>query len=216
VAHRCGFASNDDPLGIALARTDEMLDNILNETNATEFELYLSDNYTNNFRYSIDPQYKANRKAARPVHLLEIKDHLYDKWNAQLSLGMEADDSLGIRQSACDVGTSVICTIDKDLMQIPGLHYNFVKKEFHTVEYIDGIRQLYLQLIIGDTSDNIKSIDRLGPVKAGKLLNHVTDEIEMFNIVRKLYNDDARLLKNGKLLYIRRVDDEMWEFPCGK
>ena len=228
VLHRCGYASDNDPLGIALARTDEMLDIMLNDLKADSFEVYMSDNYTNNFRYCIDPNYKANRKdQVRPVWYKEIKEHLFDKWNAELSLGMEADDSLGIRQTEelykFDPDSSfwdqpqflpsVICSIDKDLLQIPGSHYNFVKKEGRYVSPVEGTRQLYLQMLIGDTSDNIKGVDKIGPVKAGKLLNHIDDEYEMFEIVQGLYNNDERLLKNGKLLYIRREDNEEWNFP---
>ena len=215
ILYRNAWASNNDPLGIAIARTDEMIDLILHDTQAKTFDIYLSDDYTNNFRYQIDPNYKANRKdVARPVWYKEIKDHLFDKWNAQLSLGMEADDSLGIQQTAhTHDEDSVICSIDKDLMQIWGAHYNFVKKEWKQVGYVEGTRQLYLQLLIGDTSDNVKGVDRIGPVKAGKLLNHLTNEYEMFEVVRGLYNNDERLLKNGKLLYIRRYDDEIWNFP---
>ena len=215
VQYRCAWASNNDPLGIAIARTDEMIDLILTDTKADQFLIYMSDDYTNNFRYQIDPTYKANRKdVARPVWYKEIKDHLFEKWNAELSLGMEADDSLGITQTfhqevSNDVPT-VICSIDKDLLQIPGNHYNFVKKEWAEVGYIDGTRQLYLQLLIGDTSDNVKGVNRIGPVKAGKLLDHIDSEYEMFDVVRELYNDDERLLKNGQLLYIRRYDEEVW------
>lgn len=215
VQYRCAWASNNDPVGIAIARTDEMIDQILNDTKADTFEIYLSDDYTNNFRYQVDPTYKANRKdVARPVWYREIKDHLFDKWNADLSLGMEADDSLGIRQTsalaAYQEENCVICSIDKDLKQIPGNHYNFVKKEGFYVEQVEGTRQLYLQLLIGDTSDNVKGVDRIGPVKAGKLLNHITNEYQMFEVVRDLYNNDERLLKNGQLLYIRRYDEEVW------
>ena len=213
VQYRCSWASNNDPLGIAIARTDEMLDLMLYDVGATQFEIYISDDATNNFRYAIDPTYKANRKdQERPVWYKEIKEHLFDKWNAMLSLGMEADDSLGIRQieALAAEQDSVICSIDKDLKQIPGDHYNFVKKEWSEVSYMDGIRQLYLQLLIGDTSDNVKGVDRIGPVKAGKLLNHIDNEYEMFSIVRDAYNNDERLLKNGQLLYIRHYDGEVW------
>src|SRR3990167_7831206 len=222
VQYRCAWASNNDPVGIAIARTDEMIDLILNDTKADTFEIYLSDDYTNNFRYQIDPAYKANRKdQARPVWYKEIKEHLFDKWNAKLSLGMEADDSLGIRQTELNAQStyaelghkSMICSIDKDLQQIAGSHYNFVKKIATYIEPIDGTRQLYLQLLIGDTSDNVKGVDRIGPVKAGKLLNHITNEYDMFGVVRGLYNDDERLLRNGRLLYIRREDNEIWNFP---
>lgn len=224
IVYRCGFASEKDDEKIALLRANEMIETILQETAADEYELWISDNYSNNFRYQIDHLYKANRVQAKPIHYQAIKDFLFEHWNANLALGMEADDALGIEQTRCNewehtadgperVDESIICSVDKDLLQIPGQHYNFVKKEFHTVEYIDGVRQLYLQMLIGDTSDNIRGVEKIGKVKAGKLLNHITNEYEMFNIVRKLYNDDERLLKNGKLLYIRRKDDEQWSFP---
>ena len=218
VQYRCAWASNNDPLGIAIARTDEMIDLILHDTNAETFDIFMSDDYTNNYRYQIDPTYKANRKdLARPVWYREIKDHLFEKWNAELSLGMEADDSLGINQMKAHAANQeddcVICSIDKDLKQIPGNHYNFVKKEWSDVSFIEGTRQLYLQLLIGDTSDNVKGVNRIGPVKAGKLLDHIDNEYTMFTIVRELYNDDERLLKNGQLLYIRRYDNEIWNFP---
>ena len=218
VQYRGAWASNNDPLGIAIARTDEMIDRILHDTKAETFEIYMSDDDTNNYRYQIDPTYKANRKdVARPVWYKEIKDHLFEKWNAELSLGMEADDSLGINQMKAHAANQeddcVICSIDKDLMQIPGNHYNFVKKEWKDVSFVEGTRQLYFQLLIGDTSDNVKGVNRIGPVKAGKLLDHIDNEYEMFDVVRGLYNNDERLLKNGKLLYIRRYDDEIWNFP---
>lgn len=226
VVHRAGYASDNDPEDIALLRTDDMIDHILMETGCNECEVWLSDDYTNNFRKHLEPLYKANRVQARPVHYEAIKNHLYAFWQARLALGMEADDALGIRQTQLGMSNdqigeglawknpnSIICSIDKDLLQIPGQHYNFVRKEFHSVELNTGLRWFYKQLLIGDTSDNIKGVEKIGPVKAGKLLDHIIDEKEMFNVVRQLYNDDERLLLNGRLLWIRRKDEELWEFP---
>lgn len=223
VLYRCGYASEKDGEDIALVRTDTMLREILNETGSDEYEIWLSDNSSNNFRYSIDPEYKANRVQPRPIHYEAIKDFLFREWNAQLALGEEADDALGIQQTKHNLweeenpklnhNISIIASIDKDLLQIPGRHYNFVKKEFQTVEYLEGVKHFYKQLLIGDTSDNVKGVDKIGKVKAGRLIDPLTTEQHMFDVVRHCYNDDRRLLKNGKLLYIRRREEEIWEFP---
>ncbi len=211
VLHRCGYSSDNDPLNIALARTSIMMEEILNETKSDSYQVWLSDSYDNNFRKHLAPFYKANRTQPRPVHYEAIKDFLFEKWQANLALGMEADDALGICQSH-EEGT-IICSIDKDLLQIPGLHYNFVRKEFYEITPIEGCRQLYRQFLIGDTSDNIRGVEGIGKVRAGRLIDPLDDELSMFRCVRGLYNDDERLLLNGRLLWIRRKDDEVWNFP---
>jgi 5'-3' exonuclease len=118
-----------------------MIDNTLAETGADEFSIFLSGE--NNFRYSIYPEYKANRTAPKPRHLQAVKQHLIEKYNAQVSDGCEADDLLGIaqcgaRQAMQDMiefdsrivtehppRDTIICSIDKDLRMIPGWHYSF-------------------------------------------------------------------------------------------
>lgn len=225
VTHRVGFTTNDDPFWIALVRANEMMELLLNDTKATSYEVYLSDSYENNFRKRLDSNYKANRTAPRPVHYEALKRHLVAEWDAELAPGMEADDMLGIRQTERNYTPtlasvdwvaydSFIASIDKDLLQIPGSHYNFVKKEWKYVTPIEGIREFYKQLLIGDVSDNIRGIRGIGPVGAGRLLNGLSTEQAFFDLVRKLYNDDERLLMNGRLLKIKTAEDEMlWSFP---
>src|SRR5258708_34339178 len=99
VAHREGWTTENDDFQIARWRTDEMLDGILLDTQATEFTVWLSDSAENNFRYKIYPEYKANRdNAPRPRHLQALKEYLITRWSARFALGQEADDALGIDQ----------------------------------------------------------------------------------------------------------------------
>jgi hypothetical protein len=82
-----------------------------------------------NFRHSIATRasYKGNRAGSvPPKHLSAIRSHLVTKWNAVLSAGEEADDLIGIAMTA--EPDSVSCSIDKDLLQLPGRHYDFFKK----------------------------------------------------------------------------------------
>lgn len=190
---------------IAHARVDKMMREILNDTGADTYELYLSG--SNNFRKDVSPEYKANRKdKIPPVWLQSCREFLVTEWKAIVTDGIEADDALGINQTE----RTILCSIDKDLKQIPGKHYNFVKKEFFEVTPIDGLRYFYKQLLIGDTTDNIFGIRGIGPKKAEKIIDPLTEEKDMFIAVRDLYKDDARLTMNGKLLWILQKEGEIW------
>lgn len=194
-----------EPVEIALIRTDIMMRNILRATKAETYKVYLSG--STNFRYTVCPEYKANRKdKINPVWLQQCKEFLVTEWGAIVCDHIEADDALGINQTP----ETIICSIDKDLKQIPGNHYNFVKEEFFSVTPLEGLQWFYQQLLIGDTTDNIIGIKGIGPVKAQKAINTCKDEVEMFQVVRDLYKDDARLAMNGKLLWILQEEEGIW------
>jgi DNA polymerase-1 len=194
-----------DPEPIALLRADRTMRDILEETRAPKYELYLSGD--TNFRKQVNPEYKANRKEEKPVHLNAVKDFLVREWNASTTQGYEADDALGFNQTA----NTVICTIDKDLLMVEGNHYNFVKKEWQTVTALEGLQHFYRQALIGDTVDNIFGIRGLGPAKSAKIINHLDNEKDMYNAVCKLYNDPDRLDMNLNCLWIWRNEWELWE-----
>lgn len=251
VLHRVGYTTDNDEEWIAKARTEEMLDGILLDTQADSFRLFLSDSRENNFRYHLWNGYKANRTYPRPKHYDFIKELLITKWDAQIAIGMEADDALGINQVKNNqwpepfglatikpegawyigppstpegVGTSVICSIDKDLMQIPGLHYNFVTKVNKVVTPEEGARSFYTSILVGDTSDNIKGCSGIGPVKAGKALRECKTDTEYMDTIVELYKKQEEhrsteeildhILLAGRLLKIKQEEDEpLWHCP---
>jgi 5'-3' exonuclease len=153
---------------------------------------------------------------------------LLTRWGARISYGQEADDSLGIAQSW--MTDTIICSIDKDLLQIPGKHYNFVKKEFLDVSRIEGLQHFFKQILIGDTADNIGGCKGIGPVKAERLLGGLGDNIQaLATTVLCTYcsqlkidtKDEATvnevvsyITKVGQVLKIRQQEDEpLWRFP---
>jgi 5'-3' exonuclease len=218
-----------EPVEVALMRCDLQMRSILEATEADSYRLFLSG--ADNFRETVDPEYKANRKdMVDPVHRAACKEFLVREWKAEITEGYEADDAMGInqRKRAYEHGhplyqeQTIICTIDKDLNMIPGLHYSWpivrggtVVREgkLYEVSEIDGIKSFYRSLLVGDRTDNIIGVAGIGPVKAAKAIDHLETEQEMFEVVRDLYHDDERLLKNGKLLYILREEHKQWEFP---
>ena len=204
-AFRVACTTENDNESIAVYRVNEMIENTLAEVEASEYKLFLTS--PDNFRKHVYPEYKANRTATKPKHLQFLKDYLIESWQGQVAERMEADDYLGINQHE----SSIICSIDKDLLQVPGKHYNFVKKEFYEVDEETGFRNFYTQLLTGDTSDNIKGIAGIGPVKAKKALTGYFTEQEMFSVVREMYQNDEWMIMNGQCLWILRSLDDSFK-----
>lgn len=217
IAYRSAAASEADPLDICLMRVDKMMRDIINETNASSYLAFLSG--PNNFRKEIYPEYKANRKdVVKPAHLADCRQFLCSEWDAVICDGYEADDALGMHQNKSPVEDdleTIICSIDKDLLMIPGNHYNFVKKEFCSVDELEGLRSLYRSALVGDKTDNIHGVRGIGKVKAAKLINDLVSERDMYNTCCQLYNDVDRLDTNLDCLWIFREEGIRWSmrFP---
>lgn len=208
VAFRCAAASENDSFNVACLRADDMMRKILTACDTDQYRAFLSGG--DNFRYKIDPSYKANRKdKVDPRWREDLKEFLVLEWGAEVTDGIEADDALGIHQNE----DTIICSIDKDLLQIAGKHYNFVKDEFQEVTELQGLQWFYQQMLIGDTSDNIVGVKGIGKVKAEKAIAKLEKEEEMYYTVRSLYKDDERFLRNGKLLHIMRKENDIWQPP---
>ena len=216
VAFRCAAScKEDDPQEVALHRCDELIRQILSEVNATEYIVYLSSK--TNFRKVINPEYKANRKDQPiPKYLQDCKDFIVNTWNAENREYYEADDLLGINQ----IEGSVICTLDKDLLMIPGKHYSWQiagatwirEARWEETKELDGLRQFYIQMLAGDSSDNIKGVQGIGPKKGFKLIDHLDDEQDMFDVVYDKYQQDAkRFVMNANCLWIWRNEGELWQ-----
>jgi len=167
---------------------------------------------SNNFRKQLDPEYKANRRdKPKPKWLQYCREYLISKWNAEVTEGCEADDAMGCNQTV----DTIICSLDKDMLMIPGRHYNWVKQEFRTVNELEALQSFWQSALIGDVSDNIKGIYGVGPVKAKRALDGLETHEDCFEAVRRMYDDDSRLLMNLDLLWIQRRQGKMWsnEFP---
>lgn len=210
-----------EPLSHALHNLDNMIRKVGREfKDGLEFYLTGKDN----FRKKINPDYKANRSPfSKPYFFDEIREHLVKKYGAVIVDGMEADDAIGLRATDGS-GNTCIVTIDKDLDQIEGPHYNFDKEIHYNVSYRDGIKYFYRQMLSGDSTDNIGGIHGIGPVTARKLIEGCTKERACWQTVRgewyKHYPDgvhgrsvDSVLLATGAQLWIRRTGRIEWSPP---
>lgn len=191
---------------------DGLMKRILETVGADAYECFISGD--NNFRYRILPDYKANRKGKpQPRFRQEANAYLVTEYGAKVTDGYEADDGIGIAASHRD--DVIICSIDKDLKQIPGNHYNWRKNVFDTVSPLDGLRSFMRSVLTGDRTDNIIGPGGFGPVKSARIIDNMEDEWEMYQACRAIYNDDEKLHMNAKCLWILREENKIWEPPIG-
>ena len=101
--------------------------NICASVRATEAPLvFLSTD--KNFRYQLakTKPYKGNRKdIIRPFHYDNIRAWMPMRWETIICDGYEADDGLAMYQTQAEENTTIICSRDKDLRQVPGWHYTW-------------------------------------------------------------------------------------------
>lgn len=213
--YRVGFASEDGEEDQAKARLTKLLTDVVYfDIGAEDYEAYLSG--STNFRFDIAKTvpYKGNRDSAkRPKHY-DLLRHQMQRLGAKVTEDEEADDRVAIRMGE---GEFVLIGVDKDLLQIPGYHWNPVKKELQFISEFDGLKNFYTQLLTGDRIDNIVGLKGIGPVKAAKILKDCTSEAELLEAAKQAYEKAGepleRLIENARLLWLRRKEGELWELP---
>jgi hypothetical protein len=223
LCYRIAFSCKDQPQKIAKYTLDNYIcdilawgvDKVYSGCFVDRWEMYLTGK--GNFRESIATTavYKGNRvDIPKPEHHAVLRSHLIEEWNAVVVQGQEADDTIATR--ATTLGDDcVIVSLDKDLDQVAGYHYNFVKREAYYITPEEGLLRFYCQILTGDAADNIKGIHGIGNVKARKLLHDAEDEAEMYHRCVTAYDgSEDRVIENARLLWLRRTENEpLWTPP---
>lgn len=205
------YLHSTDYVSLALQNVKTVL-TALTDRFSDEYKLYLDAG--GNFREqlaTIKP-YKGNRdEKNKPVYYKEMKEYMYDKWNAIPVKGQESDDAIGIEQFDNPDKYTVICSIDKDMKIIPGWHYNWVKDELTYQTINDANLFLFYQMMVGDPVDNIPGINKVGIKTANKIIEENGRDLDRVReavkeLYRAQYGDEWELAYHevGNLLYIRR------------
>lgn len=217
IVYRIAFASQrkgddglviPDPESHALHSCKKYINDIITDTKCESYKMFLTGK--KNFRKKVRDDYKGTRREnVKPVHYQAIRDYMESKFHAQVVNGIEADDALALEQLP-DHSTA-IATIDKDLLMVEGLHYNYNTKEWTTVTHEEGIRFFYKQMLTGDRVDNITGIKGIGSKKADKLLDSHDDWdkliVDMY--LDEFENGFQRAVENSQLLWMLQRDKEM-------
>ena len=166
------------------------------------------------FRRDLEPNYKANRTAPKPMGYSELKAKCVDLPWAVMHEQVEADDLIGIFATQLSEKGEDVCIVsgDKDLLQIPGYHYwhepfwkskskqplrewltSFGMREYtsnlFTVSEEAAERFFYCQILAGDSVDGISGCPGTGMVGACKEVAKwdITEPMECWERVIQLY-----------------------------
>lgn len=185
---------------------------------ADSAELYLTGK--DNFRNMLFEDYKANRKGKpKPANFEEVRKYSIKQMGAEVIDGMEADDKLAIRAMELEAEGKewVIVSNDKDMLTVPGHHYDPFKEVYQVVDPHEAAFNFYCQCLTGDSADNIPGIYKVGKVKAAAILEDAWDEKEMYDIVKGVYAennyDEEVLIRNARLLHMLRHPLDLWNPP---
>ena len=203
---------------------------ILLATGATEFQLYLTEGRTFRYDLAVSRPYKGTRHEKKPWHFTNLTAHMVNALGAQAVQHVEADDRLAIDHLSSG-GTTVLCSRDKDLRQVPGFFYSWelgnqpgygprmidelgelTRLQNHRMQFGKmggcGYKWFCAQMIMGDVTDNIPGLPGYGPVAAYDRLVHLDTKEECAEAVEKAYAEagvgDDYLLEQGRLCWITR------------
>ena len=211
-----------------LKRYDRKIDYIKVQSFADE--VFVAVKGYNNFREKLDPEYKAQRKPIEENMRRKLKMvHEYAiNQGAVRCDGWEADDQ--VRAWAWEATQDgipwVLAGIDKDLLQIPGTHFNYggnekkplsEEKKWTFIEQEEGDFKFACQLLTGDVVDNIKCITNVGAVKAAKAVGN-KDRKGMMSTIVEMYKGEFgdswenKLRVNTNLMYMRRWPDDEFKY----
>ena len=165
-----------------------------------------------NYRTEVAPYYKMNRAETRkPMLLGYARGYLMDKWEGQMTDGIEADDLLGILGSS-DQDEYIIWSADKDLKTIPARH--LIDGEIVTIGEEEADYWFFLQTLMGDTTDGYKGCPTVGAKKADAILqDDCTWEAVVATFKKKGFSEELAL-ENARLARILRSGE--YNFDTGE
>lgn len=201
--------------------------------------IYITEGRTFRDEIAQRKPYKGTRKENKPWHYSNLTAYLTGALGARVVSYIEADDALTI-DHVSSRGTTVLCSRDKDLKQVPGFFYSWElgKQPSFGPALIDpiggvaisenrkkltgtGLSFFYAQVLTGDTVDNIPGLPGCGPVQALELLENKSPD-DMLEAVTEAYREhygptwEEELLEQGRLCWMtRRLNGDrtpvLWE-----
>jgi DNA polymerase I len=190
----------------AMISFDDQIEYLVDAAHASSYSLCFSS--PDNFRKALYPAYKANRASRKPVGYKHFVQNIFSRNEGLIVTKptLEADDCIGILATTPSQGREmIIWSIDKDLMQIPGLHL------------IDGAvvetsspgtdMWFYTQVLTGDSTDNYPGCPGIGPKKAADILNKELSWTSVVNAYLKAGLTEEDALLQARMARILQASD---------
>tara|TARA_R110000744_G_scaffold98429_1_gene190204 strand:- start:1057 stop:1809 length:753 start_codon:yes stop_codon:yes gene_type:complete len=210
------FEMNKPTLEEAIAGIDDRMTTMLAETKATDFAGFLTVGRCFRYNRAETRDYKGNRKKTdRPIIFYALKEYLQQTWKCTYITEVEADD-LVCMYADTENGTTVVCSPDKDVLyQLPGSHYNYRTAEWIHTSKQDAEKFLWKQMLMGDPTDGIPGIPKVGEKTASLWLADVTiidmPEFVLNKYIEKFGTHEGilKFTETFRLVYILKTEEDL-------
>lgn len=207
------FEMGKETLEEALTSLDGRILEMLNQSEADKYAGFMTIGKCFRYKEAKTRKYKGNRKHGdKPIIFYALKQYLLQHWKFEYVSELEADDLVAVYSSE----DTIICSPDKDVLyQVPGRHYNYRTAEFIFTTPADATLFLWKQMLMGDSTDGIPGIPKVGEKTAAAWLNDVEfKEMPSFVLnkyIEKFGNHEgiSRFAETFKLVYILKSKEDV-------
>tara|TARA_B100000131_G_scaffold205761_1_gene197890 strand:+ start:7023 stop:7937 length:915 start_codon:yes stop_codon:yes gene_type:complete len=212
--HTLDDDTDHDPIAVKTT-VDHLIKEWMQKAKAGTSICCMSDPSHRYFRHDVYPEYKANRTGERPAALTTALDHIREKHRIAEYDGLEADDVMGVLAGSTTLSDPVVVSIDKDMMTIPGKMLNPSKmRRPLRISKAAADRQVFMQALMGDRTDNYPGVEGIGPVKAQRIIEQHGDARRCWGAVVEAFGDEAQAITMVRLSRILRAED--YNFDTGE
>jgi DNA polymerase-1 len=198
---------------LAKSILDQKIRKAVDELEIDKVVMYFSCDRTSNWRRTLVESYKKNRKGKlSPIGLMPLKDYCKGSYDCVEEPTLEADDLIGLDATGKYAGNNVIYSVDKDFLTIPTVTFNPNKRTTKTQSRVDAFKFFIYQVIIGDSSDGYKGINKVGPVGAKRFLNRHKKALfgiwaPLVELAEKQGHNEDYLLSQARMAHILQDGD---------
>lgn len=182
---------------------ESMLNGLHNDFQCKGIIHCFSGSSSNTFRahVAVDKKYKGNRDKTvdkqdypgKIDDMYKVVEYMAKTNTVIMFKDLEADDVLSMLQ--CE--HTFIYSKDKDLLQIPGIHFDMKLNKLYEISEEAGFRNLCYQMLIGDTTDNISGCPGIGPKKASAIINETENIKDLPFAILKTYHEKFNSITVG-------------------
>jgi hypothetical protein len=210
------YICSKDTIVESLQNVDSIMNSIGKETGSSDYYLFLSQG--SYFRHEVNLDYKGKRKYETTLkYLRTLKSYLREEYGGVSYKGVEADDMSAYVMCNQEEGKEYInCSPDKDVLKtVWGPNFNYRSHESGQTSVEEAIKFIFIQTLMGDSTDNIAGLPGIGPKKAEIMLDGAEGFKEMKSRVLDAYQHEYGIgsgiyhfQKNFRQVYLLRTKSD--------